>query len=110
MDQIFLVWPETGKEIALTKNKMNNTFPTFGPRGRISYAANSPDFQSSLVSVTIGGKDPISFGPENAFFARWSPNGEKVAIIKGQWPHSEIIILGFEDTPLFQYRFPENGD
>lgn len=91
-DQIHLISMESGEESAVTNDERNNVFPGFGPGGRITYAANEPEKSSFLVAVTMDGKDPVSFGPEHAFFARWSPDEERVALIAGQWPHSKILI------------------
>ena len=81
----------SAQERAITRDANLNTFPSFRPDGRIAFSTKDAETGAKrLVHVSSDGADRIELDLDGAFFARWSPDGAAIALVRGQWPVSAI--------------------
>lgn len=99
MDQILVV-DDQGREAAVTDDDRRNTFPSFLPDGGIAFASKPMDGPQRLVVAGEGGGERRELGPAGIFFARWSPDGERIAFIAGHWPRSAIYLMRAAGTDI----------
>lgn len=72
-------------------------FPSWSPDGgRILY-----DRSDSLFAANTDGSGERLMALD-AFAGRWSPDGEKIAFIRGGWPASEVFIMSADGTGEFR--------
>ena len=81
-----------GVEMGLTANDANNIFPAFAPDGDVVFASDDGE-ETALVRVDGEGRRARRLGEVDAFFARVSPDGSRVAFIAGSWPNSAIYLM-----------------
>lgn len=98
MDQIRVVAADGSTESAITRDRHLNTFPSFLPGGDIAFTSKPKDGEVALVRVAPDGTDRRRVGSVETFFARWSPDGERVAFISGRWPKSAIYLMNADGT------------
>lgn len=91
-DQVCEADAQSGEVRAITNDQMNNVFPGYLPDGRIGFIAGGKDREESLMVWDGGKTSKVNLGRERAFFARWSPDGERIAYITGGWPRSVICV------------------
>ena len=80
-----------GMQDGVTRDTHLNTFPSFLPDGRIAFASRPQGGPETLVTVDPEGKDRRDLGLET-FFARWSPDGTRIAFLAGTWPRSTLHV------------------
>ena len=105
-DKIFTLDVKSGKEMKITDDTLHNTYPGWLPGGKtISYTCSIPfsndewERQTALID-TDGTYKRFVPGTQGSFGCRVSPDGKRIAIIKGRWPQSNIYIVNMDGTNL----------
>lgn len=93
-DQIWTVSGET--ETQLTSDERNNIFPAYGPGEWITFASKPAEGVSILAQVKPDGSGRVEHPEIETFFARYSPDGDRVAFIEGRWPRSAVYLATAE--------------
>jgi len=83
---------------ALTADELNNTFPSVRPDGRIAFTSSGADGAAAIVHVAADGTDRQRVEGLYTFFARWSPDGRRIAYIAGRWPRSANWVMEADGT------------
>lgn len=92
-DRVFVVEVESGEELNITNDTNRNIFPAFRWDGRIGFTVQREGSEvRRIVHVAADGSDRTELRLEGAFFARWSPDGGALALIRGTWPESSIFV------------------
>jgi Tol biopolymer transport system component len=99
-DQIYICNADGSRPKNITDNKANNIFPAWSADGKeIVFTSNLGSVEAIYTVKTNGtGLKAVKTGDERAFFARYSPDGSKLAVITGGWPSSTITILNADGT------------
>jgi TolB protein len=97
VDQIYTVTLD-GVETAVTRDTSLNTFPSFLPDGGIGFSCKPEEGVARLVRLNPHGEQRTELGPPGIFFARWSPDGRRIAFIAGRWPKSAIYTMGADGS------------
>ncbi|MHC4430011.1 MAG: TolB family protein, partial [Planctomycetota bacterium] len=97
VDQIYTVALD-GVETAVTRDTSLNTFPSFLPDGSIGFSCKPKEEVARLVRLSPDGEQRTELGPPGIFFARWSPDGGRIAFIAGRWPRSAIYTMGADGS------------
>lgn len=92
MDQIQVVAADGSEERRVTDDTANNTFPSFLPDGRVEFTSQLPGEPHHLVVARMDGSERTSVTDAVTFFARFSPDGSRIAFIAGRWPRSAIYL------------------
>ena len=91
-DQIWVVAADGSSERPITREG-HNVFPAYLRDGRIAFVASAGgDAPAAVVHVAPDGSDRVTREDLPGFFARWSPDGRRVAFIAGHWPRSAIYV------------------
>ena len=91
-DQIHSIGADGKEERAITSDDANNIFPSFLPDGRIAFVSARKGEKEKLVRVgSDGGGREVVAGVET-FYARWSPDGRRIAFVAGEWPRSSLLV------------------
>jgi Tol biopolymer transport system component len=103
-DKVYVIVLPDKKEIKVTDDTLHNTFPGWLPGGEtISYTSSdhSKKPASRITFIDADGKRKrIISNTEGCFFSRVSPDGKKLALIKGGWPMSNVYIANIDDANL----------
>lgn len=99
-DQIYVVGADGTGERRVTGGTRHNTFPSFLPDGSIAFSCMDANNAKRLVRVDPSGGGRTEIGDVPAFFARWSPDGRRIAFIAGRWPKSAIYTMNAEGTSI----------
>lgn len=100
VDQIHVIAADGSKEWAITEDDANNVFPSFLPNGRIAFTAKRKGGKETLVTVAADGAGRRQVGGFECSFARWSPDGKRIAFISGEWPKSAIYLMKADGTAI----------
>jgi Tol biopolymer transport system component len=95
--QIVTIGVDGKDEITVVKDDANNVHPSFLKSGRIGFSAER-ESKASIMTVEPDGTKPVQVGVADAWFARWSPDGTRVAYITGRFPESKIYLMNSDTT------------
>ena len=93
-DQIYVMKPD-GSHVTRLTSTGHNVFPGWSPDGSAVVYADRSDTKPATHGVYVMVLDNYRANPVNdkGFFARWSPDGTKLAVIEGQYPETEIFVM-----------------
>ncbi|HEV8593495.1 MAG TPA: hypothetical protein VGQ55_15425 [Pyrinomonadaceae bacterium] len=100
-DQIWTMSSDGSDQRLLTNNIGHNIFPAWSPDGkRIIFSSSKRDTMpggsyvdgSYLYTMNADGSDIKKIGDLQSFFARYSPDGKRIAYISGKFPATAIYI------------------
>lgn len=94
-DQVFVINADGSDERQLTDGTANNIFPSWSPDGRsILFASNreGPGQEGVYVMGADGSNLRRLLPGVRVAFARWSPDGTKLAFIAGDFPDTQIYV------------------
>jgi TolB protein len=107
-DQLYTIRTDGSGLKRLTHDENNNVFPSFSPDGEwIIFGLTRPDAPGSPHKIYMMKKDGTGQKQiaDSAFFARWSPNRDRIAFIGGAYPSTQIYVMkpdgsGMKQLPL----------
>jgi TolB protein len=95
-DQLYSVKSDGSGLKRLTHDDANNIFPGWSPDGkRVIFGSSRPavpEDENKLYVMEGDGSGAKSLGV-NGFFARWSPKGDRIAVISGRYPVTRIRVM-----------------
>ncbi|HEX8734786.1 MAG TPA: DUF5050 domain-containing protein [Pyrinomonadaceae bacterium] len=107
-DQIWVMNADGSNQTLLTNNIGHNIFPAFSPDGkRIIFSSSNRDAKSdgsyvegSFVYVmNVDGSNLTKIGGGiNSYYARFSPDGKRIAYISGKFPETAIYIANADGS------------
>lgn len=101
-DQIWIMNADGSDATLLTGGVGHNIFPAFSGDGkRIIFAssAREPGVEGSHIYVmNTDGSNLMKIGSVPSYFARFSPDGKKIAYITGKFPESAIFIANADGS------------
>jgi len=106
-DQIWTMSADGSDEQLLTANIAHNIYPGWSPDGkRVIFSSFKRDADAKGAQVNEGylyfiktdGSGLTKLGNIKSFFARFSPNGKKIAYIAGNFPTTAIYIANVDGS------------
>jgi Tol biopolymer transport system component len=106
-DQIWIMNADGSNHTLLTGNIGHNIFPAFSPDGKkIIFSSSNRDakpdgsyVQDSFVyTMNVDGSNLTKIADINSYFARFSPDGKKIAYISGKFPETAIYIASADGS------------
>jgi Tol biopolymer transport system component len=106
-DQIWVMNVDGFDQKPLTANVGHNIFPGWSPDGKqIIFASSKRDQKSDgsyvdgsyIYTMNADGSNLRKLGNVNSFFARFSPNGKKIAFVSGKFPSTDIYIANADGS------------
>lgn len=98
-DQIEIIDTDGSNQTVLSGNVGNNIYPSWLPDGkRIIFTAQRDGIEGGIFLVTDKGTDLSRIGEATAFIARWSPKGDKIAILGGNYPNSYVSTMNTDGS------------
>jgi TolB protein len=91
--QIYAVPIDGSAEQTVSADDATNVYPSYLPSGDIGFVQQTPDGKGPIFRVRADGSGRTRVGSVDALFARWSPDGKRVAFIAGAWPKSAIYVM-----------------
>ena len=88
-------------ERRVTSGELHNIYPSFLPDGRVGYTCVRADGMREIVHSRVDGSgvERLVTGLRVSY-ARWSPDGERVAFVAGRWPKSAVYVMNADGTGL----------
>lgn len=107
-DQIWIMQADGSDEKLLTDNIGHNIFPSFSPDGKRIIFSRRDDKGSDksytnasfLLVMNADGSNLQPIGKINSFYARFSPDGKKIAFVAGKFPGNNIFIAGADGSNI----------
>ena len=106
-DQIWVMNSDGSNKTLLTANIGHNIFPGWSPDGkRIIFSSSKREADSSgsyidgsfLYTMNADGSGLQKLGNVKSFFARFSPDGKKIAYIAGRFPETQIYVANADGS------------
>jgi TolB protein len=106
-DQIWVMNADGSNQTLLTNNIGHNIFPAFSHDGKkIIFSSSKRDtiadgsyVEGSFVyTINVDGSNLAKVGSINSFFARFSPDGKKIAYIAGKFPETAVYIANADGS------------
>jgi TolB protein len=99
-DQVWVMNADGREAKLLTGGVGHNIFPAFSSDGaRVVFTSKRDgDEQFRIFSVKTDGTDLRKLCEQEAFFARPSPDGKKIAFTAGHFPESAIYVMNSDGT------------
>ncbi len=92
-DQIWTIKADGTNQARLTGGIGHNTFPSFSPDGKLIIFNSTRDGGQAIYTMnSADGSNLKRFADVKSFFARYSPNGKKIAFIVGGFPKNDVYI------------------
>jgi Tol biopolymer transport system component len=110
-DQVWVMNADGSNPTLLTADIGHNIFPGWSPDGkRIIFSSSKRDTDSAgsyvdgsfLYTMNADGSSLAKLGNIKSFFARFSPNGKKIAYVSGKFPATAIYIANADGTDAVQ--------
>jgi TolB protein len=110
-DQVWLMNADGSNQKLLTANIGHNIFPGWSPDGkRIIFSSSKRDAQSDgsyvtgsfVYTMNSDGSNLAKLNEIRSFFARYSPDGKKIAYVSGAFPQSAIYVANADGTGAVQ--------
>ncbi len=98
-DQIWTINADGSNQTLVTVNAGHNIYPAWSSDGRRIIFSSTREGEEHLVFVTdADGSNLHRLAGLKAFFARYSPNGKKMAFILGDFSKTSIFIANADGT------------
>ena len=106
-DQVWVMNSDGSDQKLLTANVGHNIFPGWSPDGKgIIFSSSKRDINSAgsfvdgsiLYTIRLDGTGLNKLGNINSFFARYSPDGRRIAYIIGKFPSSNIFVANADGS------------
>jgi TolB protein len=106
-DQVWVMDADGSHQTLLTANIGHNIFPGFSPDGKRIIFSSSKREQNPDKSFVDGsypyvinadGSGLTKLGNIQSFFARFSPDGKKIAYVSGKFPSTAIYVANADGT------------
>lgn len=100
-DQIFVVNADGSTETQLTNDDFNNVFPSWSPDGKtiLFGSTRAGGGNSGIFVMDADGSNLRRLVQDMpAEFARWSPDGRRLAFISGDFPDTHIHVAAADGT------------
>jgi Tol biopolymer transport system component len=106
-DQIWVMNSDGSNQTLLTNNIGHNIFPGWSPDGKeIIFASSKRDQKpdgsyvdaSFLYVMSADKSNSRKLGNINSFFARFSPDGKRIAFVSGKFPSTNIFIANADGS------------
>ena len=98
-DQVWTIKPDGTEQTLLTNNIGHNTFPSFSPDGKLIIFNSIRDDEQAIYTMnSADGSNLKRFANVKSFFAKFSPNGKKIAFIVGGFPKNDVYIAKSDGT------------
>jgi Tol biopolymer transport system component len=98
-DQIWTMDADGSKPILLTNNIGHNFFPSWSPDGRRLLFCSNRDGRQALYTMNAAdGLDVRPLGDIDSPYARYSPDGRKLALIGGRFPNTKVVVADADGT------------
>jgi Tol biopolymer transport system component len=91
-DQVWVINADGSGARNLTHDDRHSVFPAFRPDGRIVFTCTEGDESGTIaLDPSTGERAPVA--NVSGFFARLSPDGQRIAFIAGRWPRSAVYVI-----------------
>jgi Tol biopolymer transport system component len=104
-DQIWLMNADGSEPKLLTGNVGHNIFPSFAPDGKSIIFTTRPDGAAPgndyrIATIQLAGSSLKHLSEQQAFLARFSPNGSRIAFLTGDFPRNAIFAMNADGSGL----------
>jgi len=101
-DHLWVMRNDGTQQRQVTTGHLRDMFPSWAPDGATIVFSRQQTGTTGVYRMTPAGSVPVEV-VDPAFYGRLSPDGTRVAYIKGEWPKSEIWV-GEMDDKRFKHK------
>lgn len=100
-DKVTIIDAASGDARVIGSGAAKNTYPAWAADGQsIIYCSSPAEGEKWIFQATLDGQKDEKLLPLTAFYAKYSPDGKRVAYIGGAWPTSNIYVIDYTDGTL----------
>lgn len=104
-DQVWLMNADGSKARLLTGGVAHNIFPSWSPDGKSIIFTTRPDGAAPgndyrISTIKPDGSSLKRLSEQQAFMARFSPNGSRIAFLTGDYPRNAIFVMNADGSGL----------
>ena len=99
-DQVWVMNADGSNKTLLTADIGHNIFPGWSPDGKVIFSSSKRDAAEGtfLYTVNADGSGLQKLGNIGSYFARFSPDGKKIAYVTGKFPETAIYIANADGS------------
>lgn len=100
-DKLMVVDAASGDARSIGSDASKNTYPSWSADGQsLIYGCSPAEGEKWVFQAMLDGSKDEKLLPLPAFYAKYSPDGKRVAYIAGAWPSSNIYVIDYTDGTL----------
>lgn len=100
-DKVVVIDAASGETRRVGNDTARNTFPTWSADGlTVVYSCSPVEGEKWIYQASLDGLKDEKLIPLPAFYAKYSPDGKRIAYIAGAWPSSNIYVIDYTDGTL----------
>lgn len=100
-DRVVVLDAVSGEARAIGDDTTRNFYPAWSTDGQsVIYACSPSDNEKWVYSAALDGSRNEKLLPLPAFYAKYSPDGKRIAYIAGSWPTSNIYLIDYGDGTM----------
>ncbi len=100
-DRVEVIDAATGEAQVIGDGSSDAFYPSWSANGQsIVYTTKAGETEKWVHTFALDGSKNEKLLPLPAFYARYSPDGKRIAYIGGAWPTSNIYVIDYSDGTL----------
>jgi TolB protein len=102
LDQVYVVRADGTGERRVTDGAHHSFYPSFLPDGRVGFTQVDENKEKQLAWSRVDGSERGIVAGLPVSYARWSPDGGRIAFVAGRWPRSAVHLAAADGSGVLE--------